>query len=793
MSDQHHRRAITVLVWTLVAIGLLAGVFTNGLMVWTLLDLNRERIQLLEEDRQLSQLAARLQRLGQGARSDLALLLQGLETDDSAASVAAFTTAVSDLRHELGDYPGMTALADLSAAAAELTVLHSRAVDWRRRYRPVADDQQEKRTLGRVRVVLEEMRAAAETLEGRQRLAEALALRRWRTAEAEQAPALAQEFLEQHAGGGPQNNPLMIKEIRSELAELSRLVETLAGEDQLDHLADLRDNQLKQVLERLERQLFLLAEENGPAAGLEGERVAALRELIFGRGYVLLPEYQTIRPGEGGLFRLSGDVLQLRRERETLQVRTQELFARTERIYPVLADLARERSAAMTDHAEAMLARVMLNLLLLSILVLCGFLGLGWLIGRRVNHQVRTMTRLRRDNELILQSAGEGIMGLDAAGRVSFVNPAGSRLLGGSAVEINGRCFDRIVSRRGEESGCGPHSALLEQVLGRGQSVHEDDYHIQRLDGSRFSGEFTANPIYNEQGEIEGAVVTFLDITERKQAAEVLEHTCLELDELNRSLEAKVAARTRDLEEKNRELIQAQEELVRKEKLAAIGLLGAGVAHEINNPAAIIRGNVEIIRRRLAGGEGEEEVAEILKNTERISRITRSLLLFAREHEQPTAPAEEVQVNELLNEIVAQAAHQVDCTGLEVKRDYDRQLPRFLGDQEKLRQLFTNLVINAVQAMEGQGRLELITRLAADELEADGSRGDWLEVVVRDTGPGIVAAAQGEIFNPFYTTKKSGSGLGLAVSYGIVQALGGEITVDSQPGRGAAIKVRLPV
>ncbi len=793
MSDHRHRRAITALVWTLVTIGLLAGAFTNGLMVWTLLDLNRERVHLLEEDRQLGQLASRLQRLGQEARSELAMLLQGLEADGAATSVASFNTAAADLRRELGDYQGIAALAELSASAAELTVLQSQAMDWRRRYRPVANDQREKKTLGQVRVVLEEMRAAAEILEGRQRLDEALDLRRWRQAGAEQAPALAQEFLEQHARGGPQSSPLMIKEIRSELAELSRLVETLAGEDQLDHLADLRDNQLKQVLERLERQLYWLAEENGQVAGLEGERVAGLRELVFGQDYVVVPEYQTIRLGEGGLFRLSSDVLQLRRERETLQTRAQELFARAERIYPVLADLAGERSAAMTEHAEAMLARVMFNLLLFSVVVLCGFLGLGWLIGRRVNNQVRTMTRLRRDNELILQSAGEGIMGLDDTGRVSFVNPAGARLLGGKPAEINGRCFDRIVARREDQDGCGPYSAVLEQVFSRGQSVHEDDHHIQRLDGSHFPGEFTANPIYNEQGDIEGAVVTFLDVTERKQSAEALERTCFELDELNRSLEAKVAARTRDLEEKNRELVQAQEELVRKEKLAAIGLLGAGVAHEINNPVAIIRGNVEIIRRCLAGGKGEEEVEEILKNTERISRITRSLLLFAREHEHSPAVVEEVRVNELLDEILAQAAHQVDCSGLEVKRGFARDLPPLLADQEKLRQLFTNLVINAIQAMEGRGRLHLVTRLMADEVEADGSRGDWLEVLVKDTGPGIETTARGEIFNPFYTTKKGGTGLGLAVSYGIVQGLGGEISVNSQSGWGTTIKVLLPV
>ncbi|HET98555.1 MAG TPA: PAS domain S-box protein, partial [Desulfurivibrio alkaliphilus] len=758
MPDRSRRRTIIALVWVLVSIGLLTGVLTNGLVGWTLLTLNRERVQLLEQDRHLGQLAARLQRLGQESRRELNLMLLGGAGPSAEGPVAAFASAVGDLRAAISDYPGIDALGDLDAAVGQLTRLHQKSAAWLERYRLAADDQQEKITLGKVRLLLEEMRAAAETLEGRQRLAEAMALRRWRQAATSQSPALAQVFLEQHLRQWPR----VLKEVRGELGELSRLVEILVGEDQFDHLADLRDNQLKQVLERLERQLLWLAEEGEPAAGLEPGQVAQLRELLFGRGHRVLAEYQTIQLGEGGLYRLSSELLLLRRERELLQRQTQELFARIERFYPVLADLAGERSAAITRQAENLLSRGLFNLMLLSMLVLVGFLALGWLISSRVENQVRSMARLRRHNELILNSAGEGILGLEIGGKVTFINPAGARLLGGAPADLIGRCFGNILIRpENEPGGCGSKSEPLGRVFGQGLSVHVDNHRFQRLDGSSFPGEYTANPIRNEGGEIEGAVITFLDVTERKQAAAALQQTCAELDSLNRSLEAKVAERTRDLVEKNQELLRTQKELVNKEKLAAVGSLAAGVAHEINNPAAIIRGNVEILRRRLdgcggAGGTGQEEVLEIIRNIERISRITQGLLLFAREQSQPPAPAEAVRLNELLAGIVQRAAHQVPLAGVRVEQDFVPDLPMIKADQEKLRQVFTNLVINAVQAMEGRGRLRISTARA----------GDFIEVEVEDSGPGIPPGQRNIIFNPFFTTKKTGAGLGLAISYG---------------------------
>lgn len=252
-----------------------------------------------------------------------------------------------------------------------------------------------------------------------------------------------------------------------------------------------------------------------------------------------------------------------------------------------------------------------------------------------------------------------------------------------------------------------------------------------------------------------------------------------EFQSLNWSLELKVAERTDQLEEKSLQLIRAQEELLRSEKLAAIGSLAAGVAHEINNPTAIIRGNVEILLMELASS-GREEAEEIKKQTERISLITQNMLTFARQEAISPQPME---LAPLLKEVMEQVGHQIPLTGVEVLLDIDPALPAIAGDAQRLRQVFTNLAVNGLQAMAGEGRL----RISARPL------GDQVEIAFADSGPGIAAEVRQKIFNPFFTTKSSGTGLGLSISYGIVKAHNGSIEVESEKGEGTIMRVRLPL
>jgi two-component system, NtrC family, sensor kinase len=252
--------------------------------------------------------------------------------------------------------------------------------------------------------------------------------------------------------------------------------------------------------------------------------------------------------------------------------------------------------------------------------------------------------------------------------------------------------------------------------------------------------------------------------------------------ELNRDLEKKVELRTAELEEKNRLLVQTQEELVRVEKLAAIGELAAGVAHEINNPMAIIRGNTELLQLAIDETDpNREEVDTIFVQVKRVERIVANLLKFARKEQRVQGT---VRLNALLREIVGGIGHHEPLDGISVEERYAADVELVSGDADQLQQVFTNLILNAVQAMQGGGVLTVES--------ASGPEGEGFQVRVSDTGAGIAPEILNQIFNPFFTTKSNGTGLGLSVSYGIVKEHGGAIDVTSRPGAGTTFSVTLP-
>ena len=254
-----------------------------------------------------------------------------------------------------------------------------------------------------------------------------------------------------------------------------------------------------------------------------------------------------------------------------------------------------------------------------------------------------------------------------------------------------------------------------------------------------------------------------------------------EISRLNRTLEQKVQQRTLELEEKSRQLLETEKELARNERLAELGMLSAGVAHEINNPLAIIRGNAELLQMAIpADGDDQEEVSEILTQAGRINRITSSLLTLARQDKREVC---RFPLTGLLDEILAQIGHQVPLTGYTIERSYQQATIQLEADREQLRQVFTNLILNGLQAMAGEGRLTI-----SAEADPEGT----CSITIADTGPGIDPEQQERLFSPFFTTKQNGTGLGLAVSWGIIRNHGGTIEVFSAPGCGARFAVTLP-
>jgi signal transduction histidine kinase len=257
-----------------------------------------------------------------------------------------------------------------------------------------------------------------------------------------------------------------------------------------------------------------------------------------------------------------------------------------------------------------------------------------------------------------------------------------------------------------------------------------------------------------------------------------------ELSQLGTSFNAMVAR----LADARRQLESRHADEVRRaEHLAALGKMAAGVAHEINNPLA---GMQNCVRTLMKGPRNEEQRVEYLgllrDGLDRIGRIVSQLLDFAREARPRLAPT---LLPPVLHRCLALVEHETTRRRIAVAVSGNGNLPAVLADAHQLEQLFLNVLMNAVEAMPGGGRLDVQMRPG----DSDGKPA--VEVLVSDTGTGIAAEHVARVFDPFFTTKEvgKGTGLGLSVSYGIVKAHRGSIAVSSAPGTGTTFTVALPV
>jgi signal transduction histidine kinase len=238
--------------------------------------------------------------------------------------------------------------------------------------------------------------------------------------------------------------------------------------------------------------------------------------------------------------------------------------------------------------------------------------------------------------------------------------------------------------------------------------------------------------------------------------------------------------RTKDDLERQGEVLRQQE------KLASLGTLAAGLAHEINNPMGIIASRIELMLMESdtngLPAQTRDDLQVLQRNVQRVAQIVRGLLSFARQAPRERAP---VDLNLAVEETLQLAERQMARTGIEVCTLLDRTLPALAGDLTALEQVTLNLLTNAREALAGPGKVTIETRPAP-------GRAGWIQLVIADTGPGIPPHALPRIFDPFFTTKPQGTGLGLSLSYGIVQAHGGVIDVESIPGRGTTFVLSFP-
>jgi signal transduction histidine kinase len=231
----------------------------------------------------------------------------------------------------------------------------------------------------------------------------------------------------------------------------------------------------------------------------------------------------------------------------------------------------------------------------------------------------------------------------------------------------------------------------------------------------------------------------------------------------------------------------AENRLIQAAKLAAVGEMAAGIAHELNNPLTSVTGFAELVLEEMPEeNESRKDLETVMREALRARDVVRRLLDFARQSESTRAKA---SLNELVEDVVALSKHLIHTSGIELKIDLEKNLPWVLVDANQMKQVLINLVHNALQAMPDGGEMEIKTSNASRQGR------DWATVSVRDTGVGIPQLEQARIFEPFYTTKgnQGGTGLGLSVTYGIITDHGGQIEVLSQPGAGAKFTVWLPL
>jgi PAS domain S-box-containing protein len=343
----------------------------------------------------------------------------------------------------------------------------------------------------------------------------------------------------------------------------------------------------------------------------------------------------------------------------------------------------------------------------------------------------------------VVESLSEGVVALDREGRIQAWNQAMERRYRIPAAEVMGRSFfdcfpavlreplgDELRRLLGGETEAFTLEAMEHETLRRGRVVQNLKGSLLRLDGA---------PI--------GAVLLIEDITER---------------------------------------VALERSARQAEKLAALGTLAAGLAHELNNPIGIISSRIEIMlldaEARPLPAEVMEDLRVLHRHAQRVARIAQGLLSFAR---QSSGRREAVDLNHLVEETLLLIEKQAAKDGIAIKKALAPDVPPVLGDGNALQQVVMNLLTNARDALAGSGEIAIETQAVPGPSPA-------ARLVVRDTGPGIPPEVLPRIFDPFFTTKPDGTGLGLSISYGIVREHRGTVDVQSRPGEGTTFVLTFP-
>ena len=390
----------------------------------------------------------------------------------------------------------------------------------------------------------------------------------------------------------------------------------------------------------------------------------------------------------------------------------------------------------------------------------------------------------------VIDAMIDGVTITDMQGRIIDFNRAASEQMGYEKEEAIGRTPAELFIVEKER----PRFFEAIKELLSGKPTKASDYLCMRKDGTEFPVSVSLSVLRDTEGKPNAIVAAHRDITERKRMEQEIQDKNEQLEAQNEELRAaneelqateeELRAVNEELQAANEELRETQEQLIRSERLAAIGQLAGGVGHELRNPLGAIKNAVYYVKGKVAKselGQKEPRVIEFLDiaddEVNSSNKIINDLLGFSRVGKPAVSPA---RIKEVIDDALS---HLTIPENIEVVKKLDADLPEVNIDTDQTRQVLVNMIMNAVQAMPEGGRLTISAR----------ERGKFLEVEISDTGCGIPKEAIGKIFDPLFTTRAKGIGLGLAVCKAIIDRHQGHIEVESEVGKGATFTIRLPL
>ncbi len=395
---------------------------------------------------------------------------------------------------------------------------------------------------------------------------------------------------------------------------------------------------------------------------------------------------------------------------------------------------------------------------------------------------VTSIKRAKQEWERTVDAVTDPMAMLDCNHRIVRLNKAMADLVGKPVDQCVGLyCYDLMHNSEHPPQYC-PHSMLL--------ADHQEHKIEQYLGQFNADMEISVSPLFDDNGELVGSVHVARDITDKKRAEELLKKANEELEQkvLERTAELQAFIDELQLEMETRikaeeALVQTQHQLLHSEKLSAVGKLSASIAHEFNNPLfAIINILIGVKEQETLSEQNEKMLKLAIQECDRMTYLIKSLQDFNRP---TTGVPVATDIHHIIDTTLLLCKKEFKDRQITVEKNYDPQLPMIMAITDQIRQVLLNFFTNARDACENGGHITVYTK----------NQGETIAISVEDSGCGIDTSDLDNIFKPFFSTKHefSGTGLGLAVSHGIIETHGGKISVDSAASKGSIFTVTLPV